>query len=280
MIATLIAVATGFYVLLGVMLYFMQERMVFLARLPGRELVATPRDAGFQYDDVSFDTTDGFLLHGWYVNARNPRGTVLFLHGNAGNISHRLDSIAIFHELEFDTFIIDYRGYGQSEGKPGEEGTYRDAEAAWQYLVTERGQDPARIVVFGRSLGGAVAARLATKHEPAALIIESSFTSAVEMAARLYPFMPVRLITRLRYPVIDFVARTTCPILIVHSRDDEIIPFAMGKALYEAAPAPKAFLELAGDHNNGFLLVRDRYRREMEQFISEHLADTRESGER
>lgn len=280
MIATLIAVATGCYVLLGVMLYFMQERMVFLARLPGRELVATPRDAGFQYDDVNFNTTDGLSLHGWYVNARNPRGTVLFLHGNAGNISHRLDSIAIFHELEFDTFIIDYRGYGQSEGTPGEEGTYLDAEAAWQYLLAERGRDPARIVVFGRSLGGAVAARLVTNHEPAALIIESSFTSAVEMAARLYPFMPVSLITRLRYPVIDFVARTTCPVLIVHSRNDEIIPFAMGEALYEAAPAPKAFLELAGDHNNGFLLVRDRYRRELEQFISEHLADTMESEQR
>ena len=99
-------------------------------------------------------------------------GQSLFLHGNAGNISHRLDSVAIFHELGFNTFIIDYRGYGQSEGKPGEQGTYRDADAAWQHLVTERGEDPARIVVFGRSLGGAVAAWLATKHKPAALIVE------------------------------------------------------------------------------------------------------------
>jgi len=272
-IAMLIAAAISFYVLLGVLLFFMQERMVFLAHLPGRQLEATPRDAGFDYVDVTVKTADGILLHGWYVYAPNPRGTVLFLHGNAGNISHRLDSIAIFHELGLDTFIIDYRGYGQSEGKPGEEGTYRDAEAAWEHLVTERGEDPARIIVFGRSLGGGVAAWLATRHKVAALVVESSFTSAVDMAAHLYPFMPVRLISRLKYPVADYVARAECPVLIVHSRDDEIIPFAMGKALYEAAPAPKAFIELAGDHNNGFLLSRDRYREKLGKFIADHLED-------
>jgi len=272
-IAMLIAAAISFYVLLGVLLFFMQERMVFLANLPGRQLEATPRDAGFDYVDVTTKTADGISLHGWYVFAPNPRGTVLFLHGNAGNVSHRLDSIAIFHELGLDTFIIDYRGYGQSEGKPGEEGTYRDAEAAWEYLVTERGEDPARIVVFGRSLGGGVAAWLASRHKAAALVVESSFTSAVDMAAHLYPFMPVRLISRLKYPVADYVARAECPVLIVHSRDDEIIPFAMGKALYEAAPAPKAFIELAGDHNNGFFLSRDRYREKLAKFIADHLQD-------
>ena len=276
-IATLIAMAVGCYVLLGVVLYFMQERMVFLARLPGRELEATPRDAGFDYVDVNLETSDGFLLHGWYVHAHDSRGTVLFLDGNAGNISHRLDSIAIFHELGFDTFIIDYRGYGQSEGKPSEEGTYRDAEAAWQYLVTQRGEDPARIIIFGRSIGGGVGAWLATRHKAAALIVESSFTSAVEMAAHLYPYMPVRLISRLRYPVVDYVARVECPILIIHSRDDEIIPFSMGKALYEAAPRPKAFIELAGDHNNGFLLSLDRYREELAKFIAQHVEEGRES---
>jgi fermentation-respiration switch protein FrsA (DUF1100 family) len=270
-IAMLIAAAISFYVLLGVLLFLMQERMVFLANLPGRQLEATPRDAGFDYVDVSMKTADGISLHGWYVYAPNPRGTVLFLHGNAGNISHRLDSIAIFHELGLDTFIIDYRGYGQSEGKPGEEGTYRDAEAAWEYLVTERGQDPARIVVFGRSLGGGVAAWLATRHKAAALIVESSFTSAVDMAAHLYPFMPVRLISRLQYPVADYVARAESPVLIVHSRNDEIIPFAMGEALYAAAPAPKAFIELAGDHNNGFFLSRDRYREQLGKFVAAHL---------
>ena len=273
----LIAMVAGCYVFLCVLLYFLQERMVFLAGLPGRELEATPRHVGFDYVDVIMETSDGLSIHGWHVYAHEPRGTVLFLHGNAGNISHRLDSIAIFHELGLDTFIIDYRGYGQSEGKPSEEGTYRDAEAAWQYLVTERRIDPARIIVFGRSIGGAVAAWLATEHTAAALIVESSFTSATEMAAHLYPYIPVRLISRLRYPVADYVAEVKSPVLIVHSRDDEIVPFAMGRALYEAASPPKSFIELTGDHNNGFLLSRDRYRRELAQFIEDHLAVGTES---
>lgn len=275
-IVALIAVAAGCYVLFAVLLYFMQERMVFLAQLPGRELEATPRHAGFNYVDVTTKTSDGLSLHGWYVHADKPRGTVLFLHGNAGNISHRLDSIAIFHDLGLDTFIIDYRGYGQSEGKPSEEGTYIDAEAAWQYLVAERGVDPATMIVFGRSIGGAVAAWLATKHKAAALIMESSFTSAVEMAAHLYPYLPVRLISRLKYPVVDYVTEVECPVLVIHSRDDEIIPFAMGKALYEAAPAPKEFIELAGDHNNGFLLSQEHYREELAKFIADYLEDGEE----
>jgi fermentation-respiration switch protein FrsA (DUF1100 family) len=264
---TLIGAAALIYVLMCAMLYAMQERMVFLANLPGRELDAFPSDIGLTYDDVNVRTADGVTLHGWHVHAREPRGTVLFFHGNAGNISHRLDSIAIFNELGFDTLIIDYRGYGRSEGKPGEEGTYKDALAAWDYLVNERGADPATIVIFGRSIGGAVAAWLADRQQPAALIVESSFTSAVDMAAKLYPILPVRLLTRLNYPAIDYVAKVTCPVLIVHSRGDDIIPFAMGRALYEAASEPKAFLELEGDHNNGFILSRDRYRRGLAGFL-------------
>lgn len=270
-IASLIAVVTACYVLLAVLMYVFQERMVFLAGLPGRALEATPQDAGFDYADVSLETSDGISLHGWYVYAPDARGTVLFLHGNAGNISHRLDSIAVFHELGLDTFIIDYRGYGQSQGKPSEEGTYRDAEAAWEYLVTQRGMDPARVIVFGRSIGGGVAAWLAARRKPAALIVESSFTSAADMAAHLYPFLPARLMSRLRYPVADYVASAECAVLIVHSRDDEIIPFKMGKALYEAAPVPKAFVELRGDHNYGFLLSRDRYLRGLATFVADHL---------
>ncbi len=274
-IASLIAIVMTAYVMLGVVLYVMQERMVFLAGLPGRALEATPQRLGFAYDDVSLETADGISLHGWYVYAPESRGTVLFMHGNAGNISHRLDSIAIFCDLGFDTFIFDYRGYGQSEGKPSEKGTYRDAEAAWQYLVDERGQDAETIVIFGRSIGGAIAAWLAARRKAAALIVESSFTSAVDMAAHLYPFMPVRLISRLKYPVIEHVARAESPVLIVHSRNDEIIPFAMGKALYEAAPVPKSFLELSGDHNMGFLLSLDRYREGLEKFIVDHVAAAR-----
>lgn len=270
-IASLFAIAATFYVALGLMLYVMQERMVFLARMPGRALEVTPLQVGFDYDDVNLVTSDGITLHGWYVPAVERRGTVLFLHGNAGNISHRLDSIAVFRELGLDTFIIDYRGYGQSEGRTSEDGTYKDAEAAWRYLLTERKTDPAEIVIFGRSIGGAIAAWLGARHEAAALIVESSFTSAVDMASRIYPFMPVRLLTRLKYPVVEYVAAAECPVLIVHSRDDEIIPFDMGRALFDAAPAPKAFLELRGGHNDAFFLSRDRYREGLRSFVAEIL---------
>ena len=273
LILTLLGGAAGFYVLLGALLFFMQERMVFLPNLPGRALEATPQRLGLRYDDVRFETEDGVALHGWYVYAPESRGTVLFFHGNAGNVSHRLDSIAIFATLGLDVFIVDYRGYGQSEGRPGEQGTYRDAAAAWRYLVERRDLDPARIIVFGRSLGGAVAARLAADNRAAALIVESSFTSAEDMAARLYPFMPVRLLTRLRYPVVDYVAVNRNPVLIVHSRDDEIVPFHMGEELYRAASAPKAFLELGGDHNGAFLIDRERYVAGLDAFVTAQLGE-------
>ncbi|MCH7509127.1 MAG: alpha/beta hydrolase [Proteobacteria bacterium] len=268
---TLLIAAASFYVLLALMLFLFQDRMVFLSNLPGRALTATPRDAGFDYEDVTLETSDGLKLHGWYVPAAQARGVVLFLHGNAGNISHRLDSIAIFRELGLDTLIIDYRGYGQSQGKPSEQGTYLDAEAAWHYLVSNREVAADRIIVFGRSLGGAVAAWLANQYRPAALIIESSFSSALDMARKLYPFMPVRLITRLDYPVKLYVSRLHCPLLVIHSRDDEIIPFTMAEAIYNSAAEPKSLLEIWGDHNNGFLLSGDRYLSGLNEFIQENL---------
>lgn len=270
-IVTLAAIGGAAYVLFAALVYVMQERMLFLPGIPGRAIEVTPLELGLEYEDVNFETDDGVSLHGWYVSAPAPRGTVLFFHGNAGNVSHRLDSIAIFHALGLDVFIIDYRGYGQSQGEASEDGTYRDAEAAWRYLTADRRIDPGRIVIFGRSLGGAVAARLATAVEPAAVIIESSFTSAADVASRLYPFLPVRFLLRLEYPVADNLERSSSPVLIVHSRGDEIIPFGMGRALYDAAPQPKAFLELEGDHNTAFLIDRDHYLRGLRMFLDAHL---------
>jgi fermentation-respiration switch protein FrsA (DUF1100 family) len=280
-LASLIGILAGVYVVLGLLLYLFQGSMVFLANLPGRALDATPADAGLDYEDVNFDTADGERLHGWYVPAFVPapagqaRGVLLFFHGNAGNISHRLDSIAIFNRLGLDVLIIDYRGYGRSTGKPTEAGTYRDAQAAWDYLRQARGVAPGRIVVFGRSLGGAVGAWLASQspagETPAAVIIESSFSSGEDMARRLYPIFPARLLTRLKYPVADYAARLRCPVLVVHSRDDEIIPYAMGRAIFEAAPQPKTFLELRGDHNAGFWISRESYTAGLEAFLAEVL---------
>jgi fermentation-respiration switch protein FrsA (DUF1100 family) len=263
------------YVALGALLYLVQGSMVFLANLPGRALDAEPADVGLAYEDVQIDTDDGERLHGWFVPAAEARGALLFFHGNAGNISHRLESIMIFNRLGLDVLIIDYRGYGQSTGKPSEQGTYRDAEAAWHHLVRARGLEPDRILIFGRSLGGAVgawlAAQLADDEQPAAVIIESSFTSGADMARRLYPVYPAQLLTRLKYPVSDYVRRIGCPVLVVHSRDDEIIPFTMGQALYEAAHEPKAFIELRGDHNAGFWISREDYAAGLAEFLDEVL---------
>ena len=253
--------------LLALVLYLFQNKMVFLANLPGRALTASPGDIGLEYEEVYLTTSDNERLHGWYVPATNSKGVLLFFHGNAGNISHRLDSIGIFHQLGLDTLIIDYHGYGQSTGKATEQGTYLDAQAAWNYLVDERGIPADQIIIFGRSLGGAVGAWLGAQNTPAAVIIESSFSSGVDMARRLYPFLPARLITRLRYPVAEYASRMDCPVLVVHSRDDEIIPFDMGQSIYAAVKQRKSFLELRGDHNNGIFISRQDYLRGLNGFI-------------
>ena len=268
-----LAFAAVLYIGLSGMLYFLQDRMVFLPHLPGRGLDATPEAIGLRFEDALIDTADGERLHGWFVPASEARGTLLFFHGNAGNISHRLDSLRIFNRLGLNVLMVDYRGYGQSSGEPSETGTYRDAQAAWDWLLA-RGVAPERIVIFGRSLGGAIGAWLASRPnvEPAGLIVESSFTSGVDMARRLYPWLPARLITRLKYPVREYIATTTAPVLVVHSRDDEIIPFDMGRALFDAAPEPKSFVELRGDHNAGFWLSRESYVPALDAFAAKILA--------
>jgi fermentation-respiration switch protein FrsA (DUF1100 family) len=266
-----LTLAAALYLALGLVLYFLQGSMVFLSSMPGRELDATPADIGLEFEDVHIDTEDGERLHAWFVRAASARGTLLFFHGNAGNISHRLESIAIFNRLGLDVLIVDYRGYGQSTGSTTEAGTYLDAAAAWDYLVFERGLPANRIVLFGRSLGGAVAAWLGSTRPPgqlpAATIIESCFSSGAAMAQRLYPFYPARLLTRLRYPAAAYAEQLGSPVLVVHSRDDEIIPFGMGREIFEAVSARKDFVELRGDHNAGFWISRDSYVPALDDFL-------------
>lgn len=274
---TLLLSLAGIYVLLSAALYLMQNKMVFLANMPGRALTATPEDVGFAYQDVTITNSKGVNIHGWFVPADQADVTVLFFHGNAGNISHRLDSIAIFRELGFNVFIIDYQGYGQSEGKASEKATYLDARTAWEYLVNDRQISPENIVIFGRSLGGAVASQLAAKTTPAAVILESTFTSAPDMAYRLYPFLPVRLLTRLKYPVEENVRHLSSPLLVIHSRHDEIIPFDMGESVFAAAPEPKQMLELTGDHNGGFMINRRQYQSTLGRFLARHLDENGKS---
>lgn len=263
----LLAIAALGYGVLVVTVYLMQGRMLYLANVPGRELTATPADIGFEYEDVSIRTEDGILLHGWHIPAEGPR-TLLFFHGNAGNISHRLDSIRQFHRLGLSIFIIDYRGYGHSGGRTSEKGIYRDADAAWQYLTEDRDIAANNIVVFGRSMGASAAAKLAANEQPLALIVESSFTSVPDIARELYPWLPVRRLSRLRHATRDYIADVRCPVLVVHSRDDEIVPFHHGEAIFAAARDPRSFLILRGGHNDAWLLDEGNYIDGLADFLS------------
>ena len=244
--------------------YIKQDAMLYF---PAKDLWQAPSDRGFAYEEVVFRTRDGVGISAWYLPASHEKGVLLFCHGNAGNIADRMDSLAIFHDLDLSVLIFDYRGYGKSGGKPSESGTYHDAEAAWDYLTKARGIPPRRIVVFGRSLGGAVAAELARERNPAALIIESSFLSVPDLGAKLYPWLPVRLLSRFRYDTIEKVGSISCPKLIIHSPEDEIIPFDHGIALYEKAAPPKEFLAIRGGHNEGFLVSGSLYREGLKKFL-------------
>jgi fermentation-respiration switch protein FrsA (DUF1100 family) len=264
-------VAAGYVVMLAV-LYAFQSRLVFFPNTPSRAVGPGPDSIGLAYETVEILTDDGIRLEAWYVPARDPRGTVQFFHGNAGNISHRLDSLRIFHQLGLSTLIFDYRGYGRSDGKASEAGINLDAEAVWRYLTEERRIPAAEIVLFGRSLGAAVAASIAGRHRPGALIIESGFVSVPDMAADLYPLLPARRLTRIGFPTGDYLKSVSCPVLVVHSRGDEIIPFGHGQSLFEIAREPKQFLELRGGHNDGFLVSGQQYLDGLDAFLATSLA--------
>ena len=260
------------YAALSVFVYFKQASLIYYPDLAGRNITATPENIGLKFDEVTFYSEDNIKLHGWFIPHQQARGTVLFFHGNAGNISHRLDSIEIFHRLNLNVFIFDYRGYGQSQGKTTERGTYRDAEAAWKYLLSEENINGNQIIIFGRSLGASIAAWLASQQPAAGLIVESGFTSVPAMAKRLYPFLPTHWLTHFSYNTREYISRVSYPVLISHSINDEIIPFEEGREIYQAATEPKRFFEMAGGHNDGFMVSGTGYTRALQSFINSSLA--------
>jgi uncharacterized protein len=206
---------------------------------------------------------------------RGPAPTVLFCHGNAGNISHRMDKMALLHELGLNVFIFDYRGYGNSGGRPSEVGTYRDAEAAYNWLVEREAssaplarREPGEgIILYGESLGCAVAVETAKNHPVSAVILESAFTSTVDMAKRILPWLPARAIIRYRYDTLAKIAPIKAPVLLLHSRQDEIVPFSMAQALFTRAAGPKRLVELTGSHNEGFLESGSCYSSAIQDFL-------------
>lgn len=253
------------------LVYLFQARLVFYPEI-GREIAATPQAYGLKFEAVALQTTDGETLQAWWVPADDARGTVLFFHGNAGNISHRLDYLQMFNRMRFSTFIVDYRGYGRSTGTPSVQGTYRDAEAAWEYLRAARSLKAQDVVVAGESLGGAVASWLAVKIAPRALVLLSTFTSATDLGAQIYWFLPVRLLSRLDYDSARNLRQINAPVFIAHSRDDDVIPFSNGWKLYELAGEPKVFLEMRGGHNEGFVFSRPEWSARLAAFLDSSLA--------
>ncbi len=238
---------------LGLILLMMwfEESFIFI---PSRYPAGDWRPPGLDFEDAWFTTADGVNLHGWYVEHPEPQALILFSHGNAGNVTHRA---AILHSIrrhaEASVLVYDYRGYGRSDGRPNEQGVYADARAARTWLAERTGVEPTAIVLMGESLGAAVSVELAAADGCRALVLESAFTSAPDMAAVLYPFLPARLLMRNRFDSLAKIGKYQGPLLQSHGTSDRIVPFEQGKRLFEAAEAaqPKQFLAMPGvDHND------------------------------
>ncbi|MGA2678579.1 MAG: alpha/beta hydrolase [Sedimentisphaerales bacterium] len=244
-IIAVIALICAAYLGVGLFMYCMQPRFLYQ---PIRQISCTPVKFGLDFEEVYFKTADRLLLHGWFVPAPNAKFTVLYCHGNGGNMMHFLNTVNFLNKLGLNCFVFDYRGYGESQGAPSENGTYLDARAAYRWLTKKKGVAPQQIILFGWSLGGSIAAYLATKVKSAALVIENAFTSYPAIGQKFYPYMPVKWFARFNYPTIDYVRKVTCPVLVIHSKNDEIIPFELGLEIYDAANEPKKFVESFGRH--------------------------------
>ncbi len=221
------------------------------------------------YEDVRLTTADGETLAGWYVPAADSKDgpVLLFFHGNAGNISSCLDSIAMFHNLGLSVLLIDYRGFGESSGSPSVDGTLHDARAAWAWLRDVKRVAPEKVIIHGRSLGGGVAAALAAEASPRALILESTFTSLYDVAKGLVPrLLPIRPFLPQDFNTPERLKSIHAPLLVIHSPNDEMIPYELGRTVYESYAGPKRFVELKGSHNGGIFTDNAVYMQGLRDF--------------
>jgi pimeloyl-ACP methyl ester carboxylesterase len=251
-------------VLGGAIVFGRFERMMIFPAT--REIYRDPGAFDWAFDDVVLPVA-GHESHGWWIPLEKARGVVLFSHGNAGNIADRLESIGLLRKLGFSVLAYDYGGYGRSTGAASEKRCHADSRAFWHYLIEDRRLDPSEILLFGRSLGGAVTCDLATEVTPRAVIIESTFTSVPDIARELVPLFPARLLLKTQFANKDKISQINAPLLLVHSRDDTLIPFHHGEELFQRAPEPKTFVEIRGDHNDGFVISHDIYLAAWEAFL-------------
>lgn len=265
-----VLIAVGGWFFITVLLHLLQTRLIFF---PTRAYDATPADVGLAFEEVMLPAANGERVAAWFVKTEDARGAVLFCHGNAGNISHRIDTIRILAGLGLDVLIFDYEGYGKSTGSPSEAAMYRDVLAAYDFLVTEKQVAPRRIIAFGRSLGAGAATWIAAEREVAGLVIESTFTSLPDLGRELYPFFVIRPFVRHRLDNAERIARVHSPILVAHSRTDEIVPYSHGRRLFELANEPKTFVELIGDHNGGYQRTGRDYSDALDRFLRATLSN-------
>jgi len=268
------AIRIAFILLVCPLLYSVKSEGLMERRylyFPTKEVVSTPDRYGIPYDDVSFRTEDGLNLHGWFVQGEKDRPVVLFFHGNAGNISHRIDNLEYFRRLGLSVLIFDYRGYGGSEGSPSEEGLCRDGRAAVTWLKS-KGWKKDRTVYFGRSLGAAVALQLAIEIPPAGLVLETPFTSLGDMGRYHYPILQFLLgwLLNDRYDNLSKITSLSSPLLIFQGDRDTIVPEKMARSLFEKAREPKRFYLIRGaDHNDTYDVGGKEYWQVWKGFLEE-----------
>lgn len=234
---------------------------------PTKEFSVSPKTFNLEYEDVFFNTDDGIQINAWFVPAKGAKFTILFSHGNGGNISHRISKIIIFNELGLNVFIFDYRGYGKSQGRASEPGIYLDTRAAYDYLIKEKGMRADNLIGFGESLGGAAIVDLAKGVQLRALILESLFSRAQDMAKEIYPFLPTFLIHS-RFDSLSKIKGIRIPKLFIHSATDEIVPIELARKLYNQAPEPKQFIQIEGSHNLGFIDSQKQLKISISEFVS------------
>lgn len=243
----------------------LERAMIFL---PSREVPAHPGVVGLKWEPVRLTASDGVALSAWWLpGPKDDSPVLLCLHGNGGNLASRLDKMVLLHGAGAAQLWVDWRGYGESAGTPSEEGLYRDGLAAWAWLNAIKQVPPERLVLYGESLGGGVAVELATRVGVAGLILDSAFTSVPDMAALVLPLFP-RALIKTRFDNKAKLPRVGAPLLVLHSPDDEIVPFAMAQDNLAVHPGPKRLVELKGGHNDGFLAAGPAYPEAIKAFLA------------
>ena len=249
---------------LSVNLIYLEQHEIYH---PDKRMYITPREINIPYDEVNFKAEDGQIINGWFIPADKSETVILYCNGRNGNICDQLARIKFFHGMGVNLMMFDYRGYGNNSGKPSEEGFYKDARGAYDYLVSRGGIDKDKIIVFGESLGAAVAAELCLKRKAEALVLESPIVSLAIEKQILYPFLPTEFLLFEKFDTLVKIKNIHIPKLIVHGIDDEMVPFKEALQLYYASPQPRQFLPFNGAHNDDIFKVSDSYKEQLNKFF-------------